>query len=364
MVSVLRVPLMLVVGALVAGVACERPPVGGGGEVDVGDGRAVVDLPSFLQDRPAIGGKWYTYNVDGHIMEPKDEAWVLRTEDGRAFAFRIVSVYDDASGDSGVFHLDVAAREGDGWREPARFVAAGNVKDGPGCVDVIAAAAGAPADRSCADDEPWHLRLQQQQRLSVFAGFAVAEPAVFVHDTVRVARFDGVDLSDLPAPDTIAVLDDDARFDASDWSFSELAPDLPAAGQVLGVSTRVIGQTWWLWSSTLRLVRFTVTSGDEALTFTVDVRAIDNADQSVAETPDAESDLSVPLTTLPVYLAVADVGFTIVDAATVLADAPHPGATRRWDLAVVDDGGPRLLLSPAAAAIAGSAVGLDPPFLP
>jgi len=359
-----HLPLTLVVGALVAGVACERPPVGDGGDGDVEAGRAVVDLPRFLQDRPAIGGKWYTYNVDGHVMEPKDEAWVLRTDDGATFAFRIASIYDDGSGDSGVFHLDIAARDGDAWSAPARFVAAGNVKDGPGCVDVVAAAAGEPAARDCAGDAPWHLRLQQQQRLSVFAGFAVAEPAVFLHDTVRVARFDGVALADLPAPDSIAALDDDARFDSSDWSFSELAPDLPAAGQVLGDSARVAGQTWWLWSSSLRLARFTMTTGADALTFSVAVHPIDNADQSVAETPDAEGELTVPLATLPVYLAVADTGLVVVVAATVLADAPHPGTTRRWDLAVVDEGGPRVLLSPAAAAIAGSAVGLDPPFLP
>lgn len=354
-------PVVVAVAALQG---CERPPVGDGGDGDVVAGRAVVDLPRFLQDRPAIGGKWYTYNVDGHIMEPKDEAWVLRTDDDSAFAFRIVSIYDDESGDSGVFHLDVSARAGDAWAAPARFVASGNVKDGALCVDVVAAAAGEPADRDCAGDTPWHLRLQQQQRLSVFAGFAVAEPAVFLHDTVRVARFDGVALADLPAPDSLAVLDDEARFDSSDWSFSELAPDLPAAGQVLGHSDRVVDQTWWLWSSSFRLARFTVAGADDALTFSTAIHPIDSADQSVAEAPAVEADLVVPLASLPVYLAVADTGLVVVDAADVLGDAPHPGATRRWDLAIVDDGGPRLLLSPAAAAIAGSAVGLDPPFLP
>ncbi len=344
--------------------------MGDGGDDDVEAGRAVVDLPRFLQDRPAIGGKWYTYNVDGHVMEPKDEAWVLRTDDGAAFAFRIASIYDDESGDSGVFHLDIAARDGGGWAAPARFVAGGNVKDGPVCVDVAAAAAGAAADRDCAGAAPWHLRLQQQQRLSVFAGFAVAEPAIFLHDTVRVARFDATAVAELPAPESLAALDDVARYDSSDWTFTELAPDLPAAGQVLGEPARVVGQTWWLWSSSLRLARFTVTAADDALTFAVAVHPIDSADQSVAETPAVEADLIVPLATLPIYLAVAETGLVVVDAATVLADAPHPGATRRWDLAVADDDtidggdGPRLLLSPAAAALAGSAVDLDPPFVP
>lgn len=351
----------VIVGVLAVS-ACERPPVGDGGDVEAG--RAVVDLPRFLQDRPAIGGKWYTYNVDGHIMVPKGEAWVLRTDGGAAFAFRIASIYDDESGDSGVFHLDVAARDGEAWAAPARFVAGANVKDGPVCVDVAAAAAAEAADRDCDGAAPWHLRLQQQQRLSVFAGFAVAEPAIFLHDTVRVARSDATALADLPSPADIAVLDDDASYESSDWSFGELAPDLPAAGQVFGDTARVVDQTWWLWSSSLRLARFTVAADDDVLTFSVTVHPVDSADLSVAETSAAEADLAVTLATLPVYLAVAETGLVVVDAATVLADAPHPGVTRRWDLAVVDDGAPRVLLSPAAAALAGSAVGFDPPFVP
>jgi hypothetical protein len=353
-----------VVLLLLAMGGCERPPVGGGGDVTVAAGRAVVDLPRFLQDRPAIGGKWYTYTVDGHLLAPKDEAWVLRTADGAAFALRIVSVYDDSTGNSGVFHLDIAARDGDRWADAVRFVAAGNVKDGPGCVDVVAAAAGEAADRDCAGAAPWHLRLQQQQRLSVFAGFAVAEPAIFLHDGVRVARFDGVALADLPAPDSLVELDDEARYDSSDWTFSELAPDLPAAGQVFGVPGRLVDETWWLWSSSFRLARITVATSTAGLTFSVAVHPIDTADQSVAVEAAADVDVEVSVATLPVYLAVSDAGLEVVDAGVVLADAPHPGATRRWDLAIVDDDGPRLLLSPASAAIAGSAVGLDPPFLP
>jgi hypothetical protein len=356
--------LLLAVGVLGGAAACERPPVGDGGSGDpVAEGRAIVDLPRFLQDRPAIGGKWYTYNVDGHIMKPKDEAWVLRTAEGAAFAFRIESIYDDDTGSSGVFHLDVAARDGDGWAAPARFVAGRNVKDGPACVDVAAAAAGAPADRDCAGAAAWHLRLQQQQRLSVFAGFAVSEPAIFLHDGVHVARFDGVALADLPDPDTITILDDDVRFDSSDWSFSEFAPDLPVAGQVLGAPARLVDQTWWLWSSSFRLARFTIAPTDGGLAFAIGVHPIDTADQSVATLPAAEAIVEVSLAALPVYLAIADAGLVVVEAGAVLADAPHPGATRRWDLAIVDDDGPRLLLSPAAAAIAGSAVGLDPPFV-
>lgn len=361
---------LLVLAAMLVGAGCERPPVGGDGDADPIDGRAVVDLPRFLQDRPAIGGKWYAYNVDGHLLEPKAEAWVLRTVDGAFVAFRIVSIYDDNTGNSGVFHLDVAARDGDAWAPAVRFTAGQNVKDGATCVDVVAAAAGAPADRDCSVDEAWHLRLQQQQRLSVFAGFAIAEPAIFLHDGVRVARTDGeVALGDLPAPASLTELDDVPDFATTDWSFGELAADLPPAGQVLGAVDRVVDQTWWLWSSSFRLARFTVTSpAPTSLAFTVAVLPVDNADQSVSSDPAVLRDtviaVDVDPAALPVYLSITDDGLVAVDSADALGGLAHPGNTRRWDLAVVDDGGTRVLLSPGAAALAGSALGLDPPFVP
>ena len=129
----------LVTGALLG--ACERPPVSPPGDDDPPTGEStVVDLSAFLQDRPAIGGKWYDYSVDGHVLEPKNEAWIARriedaNEDAGAsgfYGFRIASVYDDDTAESGVFTLDVVHREDgpdgpDGpdsgaWGAPARRV--------------------------------------------------------------------------------------------------------------------------------------------------------------------------------------------------------------------------------------------------
>jgi hypothetical protein len=368
MVRLIGPSMVLVVLLALGATACERPPVGGPGPAPA-EGRATVDLPRFLQDRPAIGGKWYEYSVDGHVLEPKSEAWILETSAGEHVAFRITSIYDDATGDSGVFHFDVAPRLGDAWGDTVVVVAGGNVKEGNTCLDLVAAAAGDTADRACDGPEAWHLRLVSQSRLSVFAGIAVAEPAIFLHDGVRVARFDGVALTNLPAPATIAVLDESPRFESTDWQFDRFATDLPEAGQALGALPRIVDNTWWAYTSAFRLARFTVSETDaNTWRFAVAVHAVETADQTVSadDVADVEGvgaaiDVDVDVSTLPVYLGFRDEGLVVVDGAEV--GPVRPGNTRRWDLAIVGD--PlRVLVSPATAVINGTALDADPPFVP
>ena len=346
--------------ALVSLLACERPPVGGAPYV--AEGSATVDLPSFLQDRPAIGGKWYDYSVDGHILQPKSELWIARLRDGEHCAFRIDSVYDDDTGNSGVFHFSVAHHRGGAWGDAVAVTAGGNVKDGDVCL-ALSDGATVPCD-----DDTWDLRLINQARLSVFAGFAVAEPAIVIHDAVVAARLDGASLSALPPPSTLAPLADDPDFATTDWRFEHLAPHLPAAGRVFGAADRLVGHTWWLASSSFHLGRLQFSVDGGALRVIAHTFAIDNSTQAVdadavaAISDDSAVTVDVDLGALPVYIDLGGDGPVVVDAAVV--GASLPGNTRRWDLAVVDDGGvPSVLLSPGAAALNGSALGKDPPFI-
>ncbi len=346
------------------GSGCERPPVGGAPDVE--EGSAVVDLPSFLQDRPAIGGKWYDYSVDGHVLQPKDQTWIARLRDGGHAAFRIDSIYDDNTGDSGVFHFSVAHHDGAAWGEAEAVTAGGNVKDGNVCVSL---ADGATV--GC-DGDGWDLRLVNQSRLSVFAGFAVAEPAVILHEDVVVARLDGASLSALPAPSTLQPLNDAPSFESTDWRFDHLAPHLPPAGRVFGDVARLEGHTWWLASSSFRLGRLSFSATSSSLAVSVKTASIDSSSQTVdADAFDADDGdsggggrLGVELAELPAYLALSDEGVTVVGADVV--GATLPGNTRRWDLAIVRDpanaDAVHVLLSPGAAAINGSALGKDPPL--
>jgi hypothetical protein len=351
-----------IVGHVAMGLAiimgCERPPVGGGNTA-VADGRAQVDLPSFLQDRPAIGGKWYEYSVDGHVLVPKDETWIARLGADHV-AFRITSIYDDDTGNSGQFHFSVARHDGDAWGEAIDVVAAGNVKDGNVCVALRS------GDTVACDDGQWDLRLVNQSRLSVFAGFAVAEPAIVLHDDVRVARLDQVGLQALPSPSTLQLLNDAPDFATTEWRFAHLAPHLPAAGRVFGDVDRIEGHTWWVASSSFRLGKLAFAHNAETLQVSASTFAIDSADQSVdaaaVDSATLGDAVDVDLTALPVFLSLDDDGVFVVDADVV--GPTLPGNTRRWDLAVVDDGGAAsVLLSPGSAALNGSALGKDPPFL-
>lgn len=346
--------------------ACPRPPVSAEGEGEGDTDRVVVDLPSFLQDRPAIGGKWYEYNVDGHILEPKDEAWVVVAADGSVSGFRIDSVYDDDTGDSGVFTLSVVQRDADNgaWSAPQTFVSSGNVKDGPPLCMTLSTL----NEQPCDDDDGYDLRFVLQSRLSVFAGFAVAEPAVYLAPLARAARVDGVALDALPDPATLSVLDDDdAGFDSTEWDYAALAPDLPSRGQVFGAVDRVVGETWGLVDAHRNLVEFSVAAidqeqdGTHTLRFTLRRQPIAVDDGSVPADLGAARDVDVDVSSPPVF-----VSFESDDLRTPPADLDdvswpaRPPRSRNYDLVVVDDaavaGGLRILMSPATAALHESAL--------
>ncbi len=360
--QMLRVSVL--VAALLAGLcvaACERPPVAGPPAV-VDDDRVLLDLPSFLQDRPAIGGKWYDYSVDGHVLEPKSEAWILKDdvdtsgapapEAINTFGFRIASVYDDDSGETGLFTLEVVRREGAVWTDSELFTAPANVKDGaPVCVDL-----GSKSGIDC-DDDGWQLRFTLQSRLSVFAAFAVAEPAVFLADGVLVARVDGLSsLSELPDPATLQTLDDEPAFDSSDWDFSRYAADLPVPGRVLGSLARAEAVPWDFVSADFALVRWSVARvDDDTLRFSLQQQPIGREDLTIPKDLGDSVDVDVNVGALPVF-----VSFSAADLLTPAADLAgsswplQPPFAKRYDLVIEDDAGTgelQLLLSPATAAL-------------
>jgi hypothetical protein len=69
-----------------------------------------VAFETFIQDRPAIAGKWYDYDPSVHTLSPKPQAWVVReptSTDGstppRFASFRIESVYDAEGATLGIY---------------------------------------------------------------------------------------------------------------------------------------------------------------------------------------------------------------------------------------------------------------------
>lgn len=347
--TLLAVPAWGLLAGLATG--CERPPVGGG-TVGVGAERVVVDLSTFLQDRPAIGGKWYDYGVDGHILEPKPQAWIVKSEvvGSAIHAFKISSIYDDDTGETGVFTLQVVTRGNTGWSEPQTFVAPANVKDGaPVCVDLSILSGVACTDVG------WHLRFTLQNRLSVFAGFAVAEPAVFLADGVVAARVDGLSsLAALPDPATLQDLDDEPVFATTDWDFSRYATDLPVAGRTLGSLPRAIDGAWAFVDVNFAFVRFAVVEVDSStLRFSVQRQPIEREDFSRPRDLGAVSDVDVDIGTLPLFISFAAPDLLTPATDMVGSNWPlQPPFAKRYDLVVDDiDGVVQLLLSPAAAAL-------------
>jgi hypothetical protein len=335
-------------------VACERPPVSVDPPPPDPSDPDVVDLTTFVQDRPAIGGKWYDYSVDGHVLTPRPHAWLIRAADGDVAGFRIKSVYDDDTGESGRFTIERTARPGSAWTSPEPFVVEGNVKDGePLCVDLLT-----PAQLDC-QQTGWHLRFAQQSRLSTSAGFAVAEPAVFLADDVVAARVDLAaddDLSMLPEPGAVADLDEAPPVDAdsTDWDFSRFARDLPADGRVLGALSLFDGQSFQIVTTAFELATVTLTRGDgDTATLAVSRRPIDRDEGKLGTAIESTTnvDLSPPL---PVFLKLDAVDLYAPAEKLVGASWPtKPPFAKHYDAVVAFDpvaGEPVLLLSPAVAA--------------
>lgn len=380
---------------------CPRPPVGPPDDEPPPPGRVgPLALEAFTQDRPAIGGKWYDYNPDGHTLDPKAQAWIVRepAEDGgapRHAAFRIVSIYEADRAESGRFTLALALHDGVSWGAESTWTAPRNIKDtGPLCVDLFTAD-GTGADLDCAGDG-WQVRFALQSRFSPLSGIAVADPSVFVRSVagsdafgrVTVARLDDVtSLGPLPDPTAIAALDDAPAtgWDSTDWAFERFAPDQPEAGMAIG--SRVVGEGFvatgdahWLMTSRFELVRFAVApvvEGDPTagLRFTYAVVEADRDDWSAPETlPEPKSvDVALPAPDSATWLTFTTP--TLLPAAEHLEGTSWPflpPKTTRFDLEVqrvVVDGtdSVRLLVSPAACALNATQRGFDeeiPPVTP
>jgi hypothetical protein len=335
-------------------------------------------LETFTQDRPAIAGKWFDYDPDGHALTPKDQAWIVRDlVSGRHIAFRIASVYDDATAESGLFTLVTAEHDGAAWgAEEGEWVTPRNVKvTGQMCVDLFAR-----VERPCTEDEPWHLRLALFQYFSPLAAIAVAEPGVFIHTGSALAALvdDVTALDGLPEPSSLAELDDapPPSWQGTDWAFDAFAPDLPEAGMAIGARFVDDGFTgrddvYWLLASRFDLVRFTVRPMldgdiDSGLRFTFASAEASRDDLSApASMPAPVSvDVAVPATG-GAWLTFANPD--LAPAASELADAawPHaPPKTTRFDLAIerastVDGDVVRVLVSPAACIKNATQLGID-----
>lgn len=362
-----------------------------------------IDLEAFLQDRPAIGGKWYAYDPSGHALAPKPEAWVVRdveAQDGgagvsyRFAAFRIVSVYEPDRAASGRFTLEVSVHVGDAWSAPRTWLSPRNIKDtGPLCVDLFAAFAGdGSEDVECAGDG-WQLRLAMQNRLSTSAGIAVAEPALFARSAAAthqagsalLARLDDrTSLDGLPDPAALPVLDDNApqTWDSTDWEFRTLAPDLPMAGMALGPRFVTSGfdardDVHWLVNGRFEVVRFTVApvvAGDMDAGLRLSAARVegDFEDWSVPDTFPSDTLVDVPMP------AVGEAEWLSFRSPTLRAEPddvegarwPHaPPPAARWDLALVRPNATTafLVVSPFASILNATARGLDeelPPVAP
>ncbi len=353
--------------------ACERPPVGGARNEPPPEGRiGPVAFELFVQDRPAIAGKWFDYDPSGHTLDPKAEAWILRDESGenpRHAAFRIESIYEADRAESGLFTLSVALHDGSSWGPATPWVAPRNIKDGPPlCVDVFSG-----GELDCGQPG-WQLRLMQFHYFAPLSGIAVSESGVFLASVagtdafgeVTAARIDDVtDLSSLPDPQSLTVLSDapSPAWDTTDWAFGSLAPDLPEPGMAIG-SRLTDGDVFWLMTSRFDLVRFSASSTADAIDFTFATTEVSREDWTTPDTmpADATAHVAIP--------PIGDVSWLTFDTPDLLVAAEHlegtawpyaPPKTTRFDLAVEHtlDGRVRILVSPAAALVNATELGLD-----
>jgi hypothetical protein len=354
-------------GLLVLCVACERPPVDPPPPPPPEGRIGPLALDKCIQDRPAIAGKWYDYNPDGHTLDPKAQAWIVRDGD-RYAAFRIVSIYEQDAVESGRFTLAVATHDGDAWGAETEWLTPRNVKlTGPLCVDVFAR-----SEVSC-DGEQWQLKLAVFSYLSPLSAFTVANFGVFARSVagrtdlgdVHVARVDDTTtLGALPAPTTIANLADApaSSWDNTDWAFDRFAPDLPEAGMALG-NRFAAGDVYWLFASRYDIVRFRVERAGDTLRFELGSLDVEFDTLTTEDVEPETRTLDVPL---PPANEARYFTFTTPDGSLSSADLAGtrypflPPDAKRWDLAIerIDDD-VRLLVSPAACVINATRLGLD-----
>jgi hypothetical protein len=234
---------VVVTGALLLA-SCTRPPVQDPNPqpaADAGpDAAPQVDLERFVVDDPAIGGGWYHYDVTNHSVAPREQSYVVQTATG-FIAFRPTSYYDDTTGDSGRFTLDLSRFDGTAWAAPTTLVTSKNIKnDGPVCVD------GSTFAETACTDAGATLVMRIQPRLVLDGPLVVADPGLFVRgvDGVTssspdtVATVEGTtDLTALPAPSTLQAFDSTAAHTPTSthrWNIHTLATSLPTGGMAWG----------------------------------------------------------------------------------------------------------------------------------
>lgn len=379
------VALVAIVAIVVSSLACERPPIGAPDEPPPPGRVGPIALETFTQDRPAIAGKWFEYDPDGHTLTPKDEAWVLRASTGEHAAFRITDIYESDAAESGLFTFGVSTFDAASatWSAEAEWVTPRNIKTtGQMCVDLFA-----QTELACDDDVAWHLRLALFQYFSPLAGIAVAEPGVFVHDGFAlVARVDGMaDLAALaaavPDPAALEELDDQnaTSWQSTDWAFDKLAPNLPRAGMAIGQRFGDARQAddageadvYWMMTARFDLVRFSVQLGDgdadgdgDVVDVTFSSVEADREDWTAPDTMPEPTSVTVPVPAAGdgTWLTFTTPDLLLEPDNLVDTSWPHaPPKTNRFDLAVehAPDGAVRILVSPGAAVLNATQLGLD-----
>lgn len=384
-----RWSLALLPAALLA--ACPRPPVGPPPPPPPdGDRTGPLAAELCIQDRPAISGKWYDYDPDGHTLTPKPQAWILRdasVEPARFAALRIVSAYEPDAAESGRFTFGMATWDGAAWSAESEWLTPRNMKDQDLCLDVFA-----QTEEPC-DGDGWHLRLAEFQYLSPLSGFAAQNLGLFARSwagrpelgAVHLARLDDVTaLTALPDPTSLTELADGpaTSWESSDWAFGELAPNLPEAAMALGqrfVDAGFVGRDDVYFMLTVRydLVRFTVrpvADGDPSagLRFAHAAIPVEFEDYSMpVDIPEPVTvDVASPAAGSVSWLSFQ--GGSLLSPAEDVAEAAFPYTyprSSRFDLAVeaMPDSSLRLLLSPGSCIINATQLGFDtsvPPVSP
>lgn len=335
-----------------------------------------------IQDRPAISGKWYDYNPDGHTLSPKAHAWIVRdgaTDPARYAALRIVSVYEPDAAESGRFTFGMATWDGAAWSAEDEWLTPRNMKDEDLCLDMFAR-----TEVACTE-ATWQIRLGEFQYLSPLSGFSAQNLGVFTHSwagrddlgAVRIARIDDVSALDvLPDPSTLAELSDAPAlsWESTDWPFAELATDLPEAGMALGrrfVDEGFVGRddVYFLLATRLDVVRFTVrpvTDGtpDDGLHISYAVVQVEFEDMSMPKAIPDPAEVVVPVPAAGELTWITFKEPTLLSPADDVAGSVYPHLrpkSSRFDLAVerLPDSTVRLLLSPGACVINATQLGFD-----
>ncbi len=361
--------LLATIGVVLT-VACARPPVGGPNAPLAAGRIGPLALAAFVQDRPAIAGKWYDYNSDTHAQTPKPYAWIVRDTDDdgatRFVAMRIVSIYDDT--ESGLFTLSFSDWDGSAWGAQRTWVSPYNEKlEGRLCLDVFARSA-----LDCAQG-PWQLRLEYFKRFAPQALFFVTDPGLFIRSVdgsdaygrVRAARVDAQDLSDLPNPTGLAQLPHApaAAWTTSDWAFGALAPNLPLAGMAVGTRASA-DDVYFLLSHRMQVVRFTIAPQlDGAFAVSSSYVALSDEDLSMPDKFPAPATTSIAAPTADGARYFRFDSDALEVATGELDDARWPNIaapTRAYDFAIERVGDEvRVLISPSAAIVNASALGLS-----